>query len=109
MIIIVRNQSIPSDDSTLKLLTRTSLDLTWRGHLTNDWLPEDKAKLFPVDRFLVDMKWTKVIKGFVREGQQAINSIYQALKEAGKKPFKLLIQGMIADLKFQTIIITEGL
>ena len=59
----------------IQTYTKESLRRRLRNYLSNDWLPVNKAKSFPLKRFYVELNWTKTIKG-LRDTQEPMNRIH---------------------------------
>ena len=73
--------------------TKESLNLTWKNYLSNDWLRRDKANSFPVDKFYVNLNWTKTVKGPWKNRTLRLRSIFDVLQVAGPTAVNILIEG----------------
>ena len=60
-------------------------------------MPEEKARRFSVERFYVDLKWTKLEKGVFKDMRNDIRGILDLLKETGKTGQSILVEGIILD------------
>ena len=56
-------------------------------------MPEEKARRFSVERFYVDLKWSKIEKGVFRNIRKDIRGILDVLKEAGETGISILVEG----------------
>ena len=56
-------------------------------------MPEEKARKFSVEKFYVDLKWSKMDKGVFKNIRKDIRGILDILKKAGKIGLKILIEG----------------
>ena len=56
-------------------------------------MPEEKARRFSVERFYVDLKWSKIDKGVFRNIRKDIRGILDILREAGEIGHKILVEG----------------
>ena len=77
----------------IQRLTRESLDRVWRDYMSNDWISPDKAHRFPVDKFYVDLRWTKMVKEALRTVKESMTSIYDVLAVVGPQAVNILITG----------------
>ena len=84
---------ITSDVCILKQNTKQSLKTVWSNYLSHDWMPEEKARSFSVQRFYVDLKWTKIEKNVFKSIQKDIRGILDILREAGTTGQKILVEG----------------
>ena len=84
---------ITSDVRILKQNTKQSLKTTWSNYLSHDWMPEEKARRFSVERFYVDLKWSKDRKGVFKNIRKDIRGILDILREAGETGQKILVEG----------------
>ena len=85
--------NIFSDIRILMQKTRQSLHSTWNNYLSHDWMPEGKAHRFSVERFYVDLKWSKMDKGVFKNIRKDIRGILDILSKAGKIGLKILVEG----------------
>ena len=81
------------DIEEIQRLTRESLDRVWRDYMSNDWISPDKAHRFPVDKFYVDLRWTKMVKEALRTVKENMTSIYDVLAVVGPQAVNILITG----------------
>ena len=81
------------DIAIIQQRTKTSLRKTWGNYLSHDWMPEEKARRFSVERFYVDLKWSKMGKGVFKNIRKDIRGILDLLKEAGKTGSSILVEG----------------
>ena len=88
----------------LQRLTRKSLNLTWKNYLSNDWLPPEKAHTFPVDKFYVDLHWTKMVKEALGTVKEDLMSIYDVVTAAAPGGTNILIQGIVLCLSDSSIL-----
>ena len=72
--------------------TKQSLDRTWKNYLSNDWLCGDKSSSFPMDKFYVDLKWTKTVKGVLSNKRKGLRNMYDVLHVAGPEAINTLIK-----------------
>ena len=56
-------------------------------------MPEEKARRFSVERFYVDLKWSKIEKNVFKDIQKDIRGILDILSKAGKIGLKILVEG----------------
>ena len=61
--------------------------------MSNDWISADKAHRFPVDKFYVDLTWTKMVKEALRTVKESMTSIYEVLGVVGPRAVNILITG----------------
>ena len=76
----------------LKQNTKTSLDATWKNFLSHDWMPPDVAHRFSVEKFYVNLKWTKIDRGVFRDFREDIRRILDILKTA-RDGCRILVEG----------------
>ena len=81
-------------DSELQTYTKQSLERMWRNNLSNDWMSRDKASSFPVDRFYVNLMWTKTVKGVLKNEKQELSSIFEILQTTERKAINILVEGI---------------
>ena len=81
----------------MKQNTKQSLYNTWNNYLSHDWMPEQKAKRFSVERFYVDLKWTNMEKNVFKNIRKDIRGILDLLRETQKIGLKILIEGKLID------------
>ena len=74
--------------------TAQSLHTTWNNYLSHDWMPEEKARRFSVERFYVDLKWSKIEKNVFKNIRKDIRGILDILGKAGKIGLKILVEGI---------------
>ena len=79
--------------SIIRQNTKKSLQTTWSNYLSHDWMPEEKARRFSVERFYVDLKWSKIDKGVFKNIRKDIRGILDLLKEAGDTGKSILVEG----------------
>ena len=70
-----------------------SLHTTWNNYLSHDWMPEEKARRFSVERFYVDLKWTNLEKNVFKDIRKDIRGILDILKTTNKIGLKILVEG----------------
>ena len=73
--------------------TKRSLHAAWNKYMSHDWIPEEKARRFSVERFYVDLKWTKIEEGVFKNFRKDIRGILDILVEAGKIGINILVEG----------------
>ena len=61
--------------------------------MSNDWISPDKAHRFPVDKFYVDLRWTKMVKEALRTVKESMTSIYDVLGVIRPQAVNILITG----------------
>ena len=88
----IKNRGSIVEIAELQELTRKSLNLTWKNYLSNDWLPEEKAYNFPIDKFYVDLKWIKMVKEALKTMKLKLTSIYDVVA-AATGGTNILVQG----------------
>ena len=88
-----------SEIAELQELTRKSLNLTWKNYLSNDWLPANKAHKFSVDKFYVDLEWTKMVKKALKTVKKDLRSIYDVVAAAASGGINILVQGSVYSLQ----------
>ena len=77
----------------IQTYTKESLRRRLRNYLSNDWLPVNKAKSFPLKRFYVELNWTKTIKG-LRDTQEPMNRIHDIFTlNIGSSAVTVLVRG----------------
>ena len=79
--------------SIIRQNTKKSLQTTWSNYLSHDWMPEEKARRFSVQRFYVDLKWSKIEKNVFKNIRKDIRGILDLLKEAGDTGKSILVEG----------------
>ena len=47
--------------------------------MSHDWISPEKAKSFPLRKFYVGLRWTKMVKGALKNYKQKLTSIYEIL------------------------------
>ena len=50
--------------------------------MSHDWISPEKAKSFPLRKFYVGLRWTKMVKGALKNYKQKLTSIYEILTAA---------------------------
>ena len=79
----------------IQTLTKESLRRRLKNYLSNDWLPVDNAKSFPLKQFYVELNWTKTIKG-LRDRQEPMNRIHDIFTlNIGSSAVTVLVQGTL--------------
>ena len=79
----------------IQTYTKESLRRRLRNYLSNDWLPVNKSKSFPLKRFYVELNWTKTIKG-LRDRQESMNKIHDIFTlNIGSSAVTVLVRGML--------------
>ena len=79
----------------IQTYTKESLRRRLRNYLSNDWLPVNKAKSFPLKRFYVELNWTKTIKG-LRDTQEPMNRIHDIFTlNIGSSAVTVLVRGTL--------------
>ena len=79
----------------IQTYTKESLCRRLRNYLSNDWLPINKAKSFPLKQFYVELNWTKKIKG-LRDRQEPMNRIHDIFTlNIGSSAVTVLVRGML--------------
>ena len=81
------------DIGILQQNTKKSLHTTRNKYLSHDWMPEEKARRFSVERFYVDLKWSKIEAGVFGNIGKDIRGILDILREAGKTGLRILVEG----------------
>ena len=77
----------------IQAYTRESLRRRLRNYLSNDWLPVNKSKSFPLKRFYVELNWTKTIKG-LQDTQEPMNRIHDIFTlNIGSSAVTVLVRG----------------
>ena len=71
--------------------------------MSHDWMPEDVARRFSVERFYVDLKWTKIDKRVFKNVRQDVRGIMDILKSA-RDGCKILVEGKSLHLGFWTCL-----
>ena len=56
-------------------------------------MPEEKARKFSVERFYVDLNWSKIEKGVFKNMRKDIRGILDLLRETQKIGLKILVEG----------------
>ena len=93
-----------SDIYILKKKTEQSLHSTWNNYLSHDWMPEEKARRFSVERFYVDLKWSKIEKNVFKNIRKDIRGILDILSKAGKIGLKILVEGNFYFSQFSLLL-----
>ena len=77
--------------------TRDSLKWNLKNALSHDWIPRDRAKTFPLKDFYVELKWTRTVKGAIRNTKTTIGKIHEMFnfKKLGKKRINILVEGVV--------------
>ena len=78
-------------------LTRESLERNFKNALSHDWIPRKKAKTFPLKEFYVELKWTRTVKGAIRNTKTRIGSLHEMFNftTIGQKRINILVEGTI--------------
>ena len=50
--------------------------------MSHDWISSEKAKSFPLRKFYVGLRWSKMVKGALKNYKQKLTNIYEILTAA---------------------------
>ena len=86
---------LSADVAEIQKLTRESLERKFKNALLHDWIPRDKAKTFSVKDFYVELKWTRTVKGAIRNTKTRIKSLHAMFNftTLGQKRTNILVEG----------------
>ena len=73
---------------------RHSIERRYKNKLSNDWLPPEKASSFPVDKFYVQLEWTKIDKGVMKNTRKRLRNIYDLLNVDVTRAVSVLVKGL---------------
>ena len=74
-----------------------SLERAWRNSLSNDWVPKERARTFPLRHFYVRLRWVNVVQRAIQNFRKELTEINDILEimDPGHKPeaTKILVIG----------------
>ena len=68
--------SLSADFSFIKKLVKRQLRRRCRNALSTDWLPDEKAKSFPLRDYYSDLGWKKKVKKAMRDTSVELKRIH---------------------------------
>ena len=94
-----------SDSREVRALTKRSLQKQWKNAMSHDWIPRDKAKTFPLEDFYVELTWTRLVKGAIRNEREPMKSLHEVFNVIGNENegLHLLVEGNFICQQFLSI------
>ena len=91
------NFLLSADVAEIQKQTRDSLKRSLQNALSHDWIPLDQVKTFPLKDFYVELKWTRTVKGAIRNTKAEIRNLHEMFNfpMLGKERINILVEGII--------------
>ena len=79
------------------MMMKWSIQKQWKNALSHDWIPRDKAKTFPLKDFYVELRWSREVKGALKNNKTTIDSLHEMINVMilGKRSINILVEGTI--------------
>ncbi len=77
----------------IKTLTKQSLRSKLSEFLSQDWLHEDKAHHFPLQKYYVQLEWVRKVKNATSIVMENMSGLDELIAMGGDEPGTILVEG----------------
>ncbi len=74
-------------------MTKQSLKGRLSEFLSQDWLHEDKAYHFPLQKYYVQLQWVRKVKGATSIEREDMSGLDELIAMGGDEPGAILVEG----------------